>query len=204
LVRFSLSDFPGTVAAVIFTQGCNFRCPFCHNGGLIPLGTDAGELVSERELWGFLKERQGKLGGVVVSGGEPTLQPDLPAFLKRLKSMGFRVKLDTNGSRPEVLERLLAEGLVDYLAMDVKAPFADYPQLSGVRAPVERVRESIGLIAASGVEHEFRTTFVPALMSDEDLAAIHSTLPIGSVFKVQAFKPELALDPTLRQVAVGA
>jgi pyruvate formate lyase activating enzyme len=198
LLPFSLCEFRGHTAAVVFTQGCNFRCPFCHNGGLIP--ADASEQpVSEAELDRFLCSRQGQLDGVVVSGGEPTLQSDLPDFLLRAKRLGFAVKLDTNGSRPDVLRALLKESLVDYVAMDVKAPFDRYDDLAGVPVEVARVQESMAAIASSGLPHVFRTTVVPSLLDDEDIAALLEALPPGSPHRLQAFRPGAALDPALRQ-----
>lgn len=198
LLPFSLCEFPGRTAAVVFTQGCNFRCPFCHNGGLIPF--DAPERpVSEAEVDRFLCGRQGKLDGVVVSGGEPTLQSDLPDFLRRVKRLGFVAKLDTNGSRPDVLRALLEESLVDYVAMDIKAPFDRYDDLAGVPVEVARVRESVEAIASSGVRHVFRTTVVPSLLDDGDIAELRESLPAGSPHRLQAFRPGTALDPALRQ-----
>jgi pyruvate formate lyase activating enzyme len=198
LTHFSLSDFPGRIAAIVFTQGCNFRCPFCHNGGLIELCPAQRLLDPESEVHGFLASRKRRLDGVVVSGGEPTIQPSLPSFLRRLKDMGFEVKLDTNGSRPVVLSDLLRADLVDFISMDVKAPFQKYDLLSGVRAPVGRIRESIDAIATSGIAHEFRTTFVPGMLTASDLAEIQLMLPAGSPHTTQVFRPEHALDPGLR------
>ena len=195
LVRTSLSDFPGHVAAVLFTKGCNFRCPFCHNGGL--LDTDGGAL-DERGVLAFLAARRRVLSGVVISVGEPTLQADLPELCRALKALGYAVKLDTNGSRPDVLERLLAEGLLDFVAMDVKAPASSYDRLTGVHAPMARLWESMNLIAASGLPHQFRTTFVEPLLTAADLEAIRAALPAGSPHVVNPFRPDLAFDPALR------
>ena len=197
LQRFSLCDFPGRAAAVVFTQGCNFRCPFCHNGSLIP--TDAAGALDEAELLAFLERRRGQLDGVVVSGGEPTLQSDLEEFLRRVKRLGFEVKLDTNGSRPDTLRRLLRQALVDYVAMDVKAPLAAYERLAGRPVDAAALRESIALIAGSGVAHEFRTTVVPELLADAELAALRAELPPGSPHRCQPFRAAAALDPALRQ-----
>ena len=211
LQSFTLSDFPGRTAAILFTQGCNFRCPFCHNGELIPLGpnlTPPTEARSEQmppteeEILAFLGKRRDLLEGVVVTGGEPTVQPDLVRFLRRIKAMGFAVKLDTNGSRPEMLAEVLAKGLVDYVAMDVKAPLEQYGRLAGVPVHPDTLRESIALIAQSGVAHQFRTTYVEPLLAAADLEAIRAEIPAGSPHKVQAFRPELARDPALRQAAV--
>ncbi|HUV37920.1 MAG TPA: anaerobic ribonucleoside-triphosphate reductase activating protein [Patescibacteria group bacterium] len=195
---FSLSDYPGMTAAIVFTQGCNFRCPFCHNGALIPACGEGSASIPEMTVLRHLHERRGLLDGVVVTGGEPTLQPDLPRFLRRIREMGYAVKLDTNGSRPGVLRRLLAENLVDYIAMDIKAPMACYDRLTGVAAPVRAIRGSIRLIARSGISHEFRTTVVKPLLSESDILAIAEMVPSGSPHTLQDFNPEHAYDPALR------
>lgn len=188
-VRFSLCDFPGRTSAVVFTQGCNFQCPFCHNQALIAEDPVDGDLLSEDDFLEFLSGRKGQLDGVVVSGGEPTVHADLPEFLRRVKSMGFDVKLDTNGSRPEVLDRILADSLVDFVAMDVKAPLASYEKLSGIPVPVEKLERSMMTIARSGVEHEFRTTLIDALISEADVETIRQDLPKGSPHRCQPFRP---------------
>ncbi len=198
---FTLSDFPGRTAAIAFTQGCNFRCPFCHNGALLPLLTPEENLVPEVVVLDHLRRRKGQLEGLVVTGGEPTLQPALPVFLRKVKAMGFPVKLDTNGSRPEMLKALLDEGLVDFVAMDVKAPLHKYELLTGVAAPTRAIEESIAAITWSGVEHLFRTTHVPGLLTSGDLQSIRSALSAGSVHVIQRFRPEHALDLSLQDAA---
>ena len=192
----SLCDYPGKVAAVVFTQGCNLRCPFCHNGGLIPV--EGQGLIPQEEVLKTLRSRSGLLDGVVISGGEPTLQSDLPVFIHQVRDLGLSVKLDTNGTRPEVIEALLANRLLDFIAMDVKAPFEKYPLLAGVDVPTTQIKASMGLVAASGVDHEFRTTFVRPLLADDDLEQIRRSLPPSSRHKVQDFIAPLALDPGLR------
>ena len=199
LMPVSLSDFPGRVAAVVFTQGCNFRCPFCHNGNLISMDRQRSDLLREEEVFSMLAARRGKLGGVVISGGEPTLQPDLPDFLRALKHLGYALKLDTNGSRPEVLARVLP--LVDYVAMDLKAPLLCYERLAGVAVAPEKIGQSIELLASSGIEHEFRTTAVEPLLDEHDLDEIRSLVPAGSKYRVQSFRPENALADWLRSAA---
>lgn len=199
-VKFSLCDYPGTPAAVVFTQGCNFRCPFCHNGPLIPRRVPPGRLIPEAAVLDFLSERRGELQGLVISGGEPTLQADLDAFLRRVRRLGYLAKLDTNGSRPDVLRRLLSEHLLDYVAMDVKAPARAYVRLTGRRAlSTDAIASSIRCIASSGVAHEFRTTWVKPLLTPDDLRDIRRMLPDGSAHRVQPFRPETALDPALRR-----
>ncbi len=195
---FTLTDFPGNVAAVVYTQGCNFRCPFCHNGSLLSLERREGADLAVEWILDHLRRRCRQLDGVVLSGGEPTLQPGLEAFLVRVKELDLEVKLDTNGSHPEVIERLLERGLVDAVAMDVKAPPDRYRDLAGVEVDPGILGASMSLIAQSGVEHEFRTTFVKDLLSYADLNAIGRFIPFGSRHRVQPFHRELALDPHLR------
>ncbi len=198
LEPFTLSDFPGCAAAVVFAQGCNFRCPFCHNGTLIPSAVGEENLIPEDRVLDFLRSRRGRLEGVVVSGGEPTIQPDLAEFLRKVKGMGFATKLDTNGSRPDVVGHLIRERLVDYVAMDVKGPLYAYDRLAGTPTAANRILESIRLIAGSGVKHEFRTTVVKPLLDAEDLRETRALVPESSPYRLQAFRPENALDPALR------
>jgi len=200
---FTLSDFPGCVAAIVFSQGCNFRCSYCHNEGLLCSTPDKGALIPQEEVLGYLDQRSGRVKGVVVTGGEPTLQPDLPLFLLRLRSMGLKVKLDTNGSNPQMLSQILLEGLVDYVAMDVKAPWDAYGRVTGVACDVEAIRQSMRLVQCSGVEHEFRTTRVTPLLSSGDMDRISDQIPEGSFHRLQTFRPELALNPDLATMAAA-
>ena len=194
--RFSLSDYPGKIAVVVFTQGCNFRCPFCHNGSLIPAKSDS--LIPEEDVLAFLRKRAGLCNGVVISGGEPTLQQDLADFIVRLKEIGLAVKLDTNGSRPSVLKSILKDKIIDFIAMDVKAPLSKYHKLAGIFVKTERIMESIHLIAKSKVDHLFRTTVVPSLLTSDDIREIRKLIPPESPYRLQTFRPENALDPRLR------
>jgi pyruvate formate lyase activating enzyme len=185
---FSLSDFPGRPAAIVFTQGCNFRCPFCHNPSLWPTAFPKAPVTTAAAALSFLAGRRGLLGGVVVTGGEPTLQAGLAEFIAAVKGLGLTVKLDTNGSRPEAVARLLYEELVDYVAMDVKAPMEKYDLLCGCAVDKGDIRRSIDLIAASGVPHYFRTTFYQALLSETDIEAIQASLPARSEFRLQSWR----------------
>jgi len=171
LQKFSLSDFPGLISAIIFTRGCDFRCPYCHNPELVDPSRFASPIPLD-EVREFLRSRRGQLQGVVVTGGEPTIHADLPAFLAELKDMGFAVKLDTNGTNPRMLRRLAADRSIDYIAMDIKAPLALYAAL--VRAPAAStdLLLSIELILRSGLAHEFRTTFAESLLSADDVLEI--------------------------------
>lgn len=168
LVKFTLIDFPGRPAAIVFTQGCNFRCRYCHNPELVypHLFT---EPVAEEEIWSFLQRRQGTLEGVVVSGGEPTLHEDLPVFMARLKQMGYATKLDTNGGRPAMLKELIDKKLVDFIAMDLKAPLEKYALITGVETNPTVLKESMELIRQSGLEYEFRTTYDKEVLSEADI-----------------------------------
>ncbi len=195
---FTLSDFPGRPAAIVFTQGCNFRCPFCHNGALIPMDAPADQLVAVDSVLSTLAKRIGRLGGLVITGGEPTLQEGLAGFIREVRSMGFSIKLDTNGSRPWILKRLINEGLLDFIAMDIKAPPERYSSLSGCPVDFDLIAKSINLIAKSQVEHLFRTTFVNALLNGDDIAAIRRLIPENSRYITQPFLAEHALDQGLR------
>lgn len=195
--KVSLIDYPGKVAAVVFTQGCNFRCPFCHNVELV-VPTCFGPTIDEDEVLAFLTKRVDKLQGVVVTGGEPTLQPDLDRFLQKIKAMGYAVKLDTNGSRPAVLRQLLKSSLVDYIAMDIKASPEKYDALCGVPVNLMTIQESIRRILSSGIPHEFRSTFPKTFLSKNDLPDMLALVEGSSAFRIQPFVPqEKILDTSL-------
>jgi len=198
-VPLSLCDYPGRVAAVVFTQGCNYRCPWCHNGHLVPLVGDPSLRIGEEEVLAILLERRNRVGSLVVTGGEPTLQLALPRFLRRVKALGMDVKLDTNGSRPDVVSQLLQERLLDYVAMDVKAPWDKYAALTGdACCNVAAVQASLALIAASGVPHAFRTTRVDPLLSEQEYGDIRTQIPSGSPHAWQAFRAAFSREPALR------
>ncbi len=184
LLKFSLIDFPGQVAAVVFTQGCNYRCPFCHNPELV-LPELFQEPLAVEEVLSFLARRQGQLQGVVVTGGEPTLHNDLPDLLQKIKALGFLVKLDTNGSRPEVLKDLISRRLVDYIAMDIKSSPESYCKAAGVPADISAVTGSVSLIRSSGVPHQFRTTAFKALLSEADMPEVAGLIGSGENYQVR-------------------
>lgn len=187
LVKFTLIDFPGCPAAIVFTQGCNFRCRYCHNPELVypHLFT---EPMPEEEIESFLQRRKGTLEGIVVSGGEPTLHEDLPKFLAHLKDLGYKTKLDTNGARPEVLKHLIENKLVDFVAMDLKAPLEKYALITGVDTNEAVIKQSISLIQHSGLPHEFRTTYDKEVLSDEDISAT-GALVNNQCYRVQECLP---------------
>ena len=186
LQKMTLLDFPSHVACTVFLGGCNFRCPFCHNAGLVLRPLDAPDVPKE-EFFSFLKKRQGVLDGVAVTGGEPTLDPDLAPFLRRIKEMGYAVKLDTNGSRPRVLAELLADGLVDYVAMDVKSSPSRYAEAAGIDA-WESVRESLEVLRESGVPYELRTTLTRELHDRETLEEMGRAIAGAPVLYLQTYR----------------
>lgn len=196
-IPFTLSDFPGRISAVVFTQGCNFRCPFCHNPSLV-VPELFSQPIYEESILNYLETRRGKLDGVVVSGGEPTIQCGLIEFIKKIKELGFLVKLDTNGSNPEVVEDLITQRLIDYCAMDIKAPWSKYSELSGVKGiDISPIQKTLEILSNSPIEIEFRTTFAQPLLNENDIEEIRSYLPQGTPLKIQKFNPHHALQKDL-------
>ena len=188
LQKLTLLDFPDRIAATVFVGGCNFRCPFCHNASLV-LPDRLGEDIAEEEFFGFLTSRVGRLSGVCVSGGEPTLYPALPLFLRKIKRMGFSVKLDTNGYNPEMLEALINEGLVDYVAMDIKNSRERYGETAGLGSiDISRIEKSAEILMKGALPFEFRTTVCRELHTEEDIRKIGEWLGGNEKFYLQAFK----------------
>lgn len=194
LQKLTLLDFPGKIACTVFLGGCNMRCPFCHNGPLV-IGVDRG-LMDSDDLLAFLDSRRGRLQGVCVSGGEPTIHPDLPELLSEIKSHGFAVKLDTNGTNPEMLYRLISDGLVDYVAMDIKNSIESYAITMGIDDPeraeelIEAVRTSAALLMEGRVDFEFRTTLMRELHGEEEIEAIGRWLSGDEKFFLQTYRDE--------------
>lgn len=168
--KVTLLDYPGKVACEIFTQGCNFECPFCQNSSLIPI-TNTGEF-SEEEIFEYLNLRKNILDGVVITGGEPTVQKDLKEFIKKIKDLGLLVKLDTNGGNPKVLQELIDEKLVDYVAMDIKNIFNKYNITAGKKVSLDNIKKSIEILKASKIDYEFRTTIIKEMHSLDDIVSI--------------------------------
>ncbi|MEE9913473.1 MAG: anaerobic ribonucleoside-triphosphate reductase activating protein [Deltaproteobacteria bacterium] len=193
LQKVSLIDYPGKISAIIFTQGCNFRCPYCHNPELVEPKL-YGPCRPEQDILEFLKSRQGKLDAVTITGGEPTLQDDLIPFITRVHKMGFAVKLDSNGSRPDVLSVLIRENLLDFIAMDVKAPAEKYPGLVLTPVEIDAIRESIRCILESKLPHEFRTTVVSSLLSEQDILSIAREIAGAKRYALQKFQPARTLN----------
>lgn len=195
--RFSLLDYPGRLSAVIFTQGCNFRCPYCHNPELV-IPERFQELQPEEDVLAWLKKRVNRLDGVVITGGEPTLQPDLAQFLKKIKKLGFLVKIDTNGSHPEALAWLLKKSLVDYWAMDIKAPQEKYSAIAQTEIDFGLIQQSIDLIMNSGQAYEFRTTVVRNQLVPEDIMEIGQMIKGAERYVLQPFvSAGKTVDPKL-------
>ncbi|MCK4667300.1 anaerobic ribonucleoside-triphosphate reductase activating protein [Candidatus Dependentiae bacterium] len=184
LLPISLIDYPGILAAVIFTQGCNFRCPFCHNPELIPFNND--ELIPEKEIFSFLNKRVGKLDGVSITGGEPLLQKDLSGFIKQIQHLGFKVKLDTNGSNPELLRDLVEEGNLDFIAMDIKTSRENYSRAIGVDFDISKITQSIEIVKQFK-KYEFRITSVPGLVDEDDITRIREWLAPAKTIVLQQF-----------------
>ena len=189
LQKLTLLDFPEKMACTVFTFGCNLRCPFCHNASLVLSERADDTLIPEEELFSFLQKRRGILEGVCVTGGEPTLQPDLPAFIRRIRELGFAVKLDTNGARPAVLKALVAEGLLDYVAMDVKNSLSLYPETVGHPAfDTAAVEESMDFLMEGRIPFEFRTTLVKGLHTPTSVEEMGRRLAGQERFFLQTFE----------------
>ncbi len=194
--RISLIDYPGKLSAVVFTRGCNFRCPFCHNSELV-LPDRFSPLIPEDEIFSFLNKRTKHLDGVVITGGEPAMQADLGSFIENVKALGFLVKLDTNGSYPNVIKELLDKKLLDFVAMDIKSTFEKYSEAAGTDVNTDLVKQSIEIIKGAGVEHMFRTTLVKDLIEFDDAKTIKAYLK-DSPYILQYFHPsEKIINPDL-------
>ena len=194
LQKTSLLDYPGKIACIVFTQMCNFRCGYCHNPELFQ---KTEPVLTVPAFFEFLNTRKGKLDGVVMTGGDPTLHSGLYDFIKVIKAIGFCVKLDTNGTNPELLTKLFQESLIDYIAMDIKAPLEKYPQITGVNINIEKIRRSIELVMKSGVDYEFRTTVVKSQLSFDDFDKIGQLIQGAKKYYLQKFVPAKILDKNL-------
>ena len=186
LQKMTLLDYPGYVACTVFLNGCDFRCPYCHNFELVD-GT-AQALMDDEEFFAFLGKRKGLLDGVCISGGEPLLHKDIDDFIRRIGEMGFKVKLDTNGYHPDMLKKLIDEGLLDYIAMDIKNSFAKYAVTTGTpNIDTSIIKKSISIIMNSGVDYEFRTTVAGGLHQAEDFEQIGAMIPDAKAYYLQQF-----------------
>jgi len=210
LQKFSLLDYPEHLSAIIFTQGCNFKCQYCYNpmlvGSIKPSKfnhisskrkneekTKGHSLILEDDLFVFLKKRSGKLDAAVITGGEPTLHKDLPIFIKKIKELGYKVKLDTNGTNPKMIKKLIKENLLDYIAMDLKTSFEKYDLITGVKPDLENIKKSVRIIIESGLDYEFRTTLVPKLVEISDIKAMGEILKEAQKWYLQKFQSDKEL-----------
>ncbi|KKQ68806.1 MAG: anaerobic ribonucleoside-triphosphate reductase activating protein [Candidatus Nealsonbacteria bacterium RIFCSPLOWO2_12_FULL_39_31] len=214
LQKLTLIDFPDRLAATVFLAGCSFRCPWCYSSELVlPEKIGKHPTISEKEFFDFLKEKQGLLDGVVICGGEPTTDNNLPDFAKKIKEFGYAIKLDTNGTNPAMLENLIDKILVDYIAMDIKAPFAakfeilnpkfgisNYERAVGVKVDLEKIRKSVKIIKNSGIDYEFRSTVVPGIHTKEDIIQIAKDISPAKKYYLQNFRPEKTLDPKFEKI----
>jgi pyruvate formate lyase activating enzyme len=195
LQKNSFIDYPGKVSAVLFLSGCNFKCPYCHNPELVTGTSDCPAFVDETWVLDFLEKRKGFLDGVVISGGEPTLHEDLADLCDKLKNMGFPIKMDTNGSRPRVIQDLVEKELVDYIAMDIKTdPFAYSPLIKSAFDP-DKLLESIRVIMESGVSYEFRTTCIKPLVDENVIRSISKLIEGSPLYALQRFRDDKVLRP---------
>lgn len=198
VTQLTLLDYPGHTACIVFTPGCNFRCGYCHNPEFVlpeRLCQIRESFIDEEAFFGFLRERQGRLDGVVITGGEPTIQPDLERFIQAVKSLGFLVKIDTNGNKPAVLRKLLDAKLLDYVAMDMKTSLEEYPNLAGKQADPRAIEASMTILKHGAVEYEFRATLVKERHSPAVLEAMKETLTGAKRFFLQTFRNGITLDP---------
>ena len=207
LQKLTLIDFPGKVACTVFLSGCNFRCPFCYSPELVLPGQIKNRPgISEKEFFDFLKERKNLLEGIVICGGEPTSDKKLPVFLKKIKKMGFFVKLDTNGSNPEMLKKLIDKKLIDYVAMDIKGPKRKYGQIAGTKIDIEKIQKSINILKdlpagrQGTVDYEFRSTIVPSLHTKEDIIEMAKWIKGARRYYLQAFLPGKNLNSEFEKI----
>jgi len=209
LQKLTLIDFPGRISCTVFLSGCNFRCPFCYSSEIVlPEKIKKQPKISEKEFFGFLKEKKNLLEGVVICGGEPTINKDLPRFIKKIKKLGYAVKLDTNGSNPVMLKQLIGKKLIDYVAMDIKGPKEKYGKMTGKKIDIKKIEKSIKILKEGKVAFEFRTTIPPNLLKKEDIVKVMRwILSLGSKgfngqikYFLQNFRPEKTIDPKFEKI----
>jgi len=197
--KLSLIEYPGKIVAIVFVGKCNFRCPFCYNIDLVKNYKKLPD-IPEKEIIDFISKRRGLLDGLAITGGEPTVHKGLPAFIEKIKDIGFLVMIETNGSNPKMLEQLIKRELIDYIAMDIKAPLEKYDQVAGVKVNKKKIQESIDIIRNSGIDYEFRTTVIPKIFNKKDALAIGKWLKGAKRYYLQQFRPGKALDKTFEKV----
>jgi pyruvate formate lyase activating enzyme len=193
LHKVSLIDYPGKISATIFTQGCNFRCFYCHNPELVDQKLYT-RCLPEKDVLEFLALRRGKLEAVTITGGEPTLQEDLIPFIQKIRKLGFALKLDSNGSQPQVLAKIIKEKLLDFIALDVKAPLAAYSSVVNAQVDADDIRQSIQIILKANIPHEFRTTVVTSELTQKDILEIVKEIAGAKRYVLQKFQPAKTLN----------
>lgn len=199
LVKTSLIDYPGRISAVLFTQGCNFACGFCHNPDLVPLEAEGLRQYSEEEILTFLKSRKGKLEGVVITGGEPLIHRGIEGFIKKVKDIGYAVKLDTNGTNPNFLKKLIKKNLIDFVAMDIKNSLDKYEDTIGKKIDQKAISKSIKIIMGSGLPYEFRTTVLPHYHEFDNFEKMGEMIRGAENYAIQGFVPQNTLNKRLEQ-----
>ena len=201
LQKTTLIDYPGHISATVFLIGCNFRCPFCYSSELVlPEKIKSQPRISEKDFFDFLKERKELLEGVVICGGEPTIHKDLPDFIKKIKELGYLVKLDTNGSNPRMLKYLINKKLVDYVAMDIKASKEKYNTAAGIKVNINNIEKSIKILKGEKIKYEFRMTVVPTIHFKEDIVKIAKWIGPAKKFYLQNFRAEKTINPKFEKI----
>ncbi len=203
LQKTTFIDYPGKIACTVFLVGCNFRCPWCYSSEIVlPDKITRQPKIIERDFFSFLDERKGILEGVVICGGEPTINPELPDFIKEIKKRGLQVKLDTNGSNPEMIKSLIKDNLIDYIAMDIKAPLNEksYNSTAGTRVDVDKVKESVKIIKNSKIDYEFRTTVVPSIHDADKIREIAQDISGAKKYFIQNFRAEKNIDESFTKL----
>ena len=196
LQKTTLIDYPGKIAATVFLIGCNFRCPFCYSSELVlPEKIKNQPEFSEKDFFKFLKSRKELLESVVICGGEPTINKDLPDFIKKIKKMGFLVKIDTNGSNPQMLKILIDQKLIDYVAMDIKGPKQKYDEFTGKKVNIRKIQKSIDILKEGRIDYEFRSTIVPSLHTRGDILNMAKWIKGAKKYYLQNFRPEKTIEP---------
>ncbi|XOB41483.1 MAG: anaerobic ribonucleoside-triphosphate reductase activating protein [Candidatus Nealsonbacteria bacterium] len=201
LQKVTLIDYPGKIACTVFLIGCNFKCPWCYSSELVlPEKIKKQPKIPKKDFFDFLKKRKGLLEGVVICGGEPTINKDLPEFIKKIKKLGYLVKLDTNGSNPKMLKRLIDKKLIDYVAMDVKLSKKRYPQIFGKKVRLKDIEQSIKILKKEKIDSEFRTTVIPTILDKKDILDIVQWIGPAKKYYLQNFRPEKTIDPKFEKI----
>lgn len=199
LQKFSLIDYPGKITAIVFTHGCNLRCPYCHNPELVLPEQAPCPGFNETEIIQFMESRKGKLDAVCITGGEPTIHTGLRSFFKEIKELGFLTKLDTNGTNPKMIQELLDKGLLDYLAMDIKAPFERYHEVTRSNVDINAIKQSLAILANSNIPYELRITVVKDFVTLQDVKRIGAQIHGAPLGVIQNFSPTKCLDKQFLQ-----